>query len=860
VLRVTCYVLRVTCYVLPTVYNNPMPENQISATPMMKQYLEIKSRYPDTILFFRLGDFYEMFQEDAKIGSSVLNITLTSRDKGQDTKVPMCGVPYHAAESYIIKLVKAGYKVAICEQVTKPQKGVSIVKREVVRVVTPSSVLSDTSYEASSELLLTFNVSSRNVGLSLVSLQSGDVFVSNESISNHKDPVAIVEEYILRYQPAEVLLPRGWYEDSDILFRFKRQGVNCFVFDAPDSLLKHAQETVLQYYGVATLESFGIDKASEITNSLAIALSYISETQKQTSRFLRYPSHMVSKDYMLLSGQTISNLELFATKRTGSKDVSLFSAIDGTKTVMGRRLLTSWIMRPLFSIAGITERLDVVSFFVDHPQVRKNLAELLAQVSDIERSISRLSVGVATARDAKAIGDSLSVAHRIKEVLENMQTGSSKITSFCSASYWDALSTLVTKLAVAISDDPPAIISDGGMFRTGYNARLDELRSIKSGGTDTLQMIENRERSRTGILSLKVRFNKVFGYYIEVSKSNIDNVPADYIRRQTLANAERYIIPELKEYEDTVLSADYEIVTLEKQLFIEIVDHILSYASNLQQIARDIATLDILHGFSDISQKYAYVRPEFVETDELIIEEGRHPVVERMTKTRFVPNGISLSSTTQRMMMLSGANMAGKSTYIRQVALLVIMSQIGAYVPAKLMKLGLIDQIHTRIGAMDNVSQGLSTFMVEMVETAHILHNLSDRCLVILDEVGRGTSTQDGLAIAWAITEFLHKNSQAKVLFATHYLELSTLANKLEHMGSYHMAVAEKGDEVLFLYHVKNGEASRSYGVQVARHAGIPAEVIDRAEELFADIHARSALITPKDVTQPSLFEIPHPS
>lgn len=834
-----------------------MADNQPPTTPMMKQYSQIKARYPDTILFFRLGDFYEMFQDDAKIGSQILNITLTSRDKGQDGKIPMCGVPYHAAESYITKLVKAGHKVAICEQVTKPTKGISIVEREVVRVVTPSSVFADAAYEGTSELLLTFSMTKSAIGFAGISMQSGDVSITNEFISPQNDPATIVEEYVSRYRPAEVLLPRAWYEDAEILARFKNQGVNVFSYDTAQVTKERAVETIMEYYKVTSLEAFGIENLPEIIVALGIALRYISETQKQKTSFLRYPAFIISDEFMKLSGQTITNLEIFSTKRTGGADASLFSAMDETKTVMGRRLLSAWITQPLLSHERINKRLDAVAFFVGNQSLRESLRTVLQEVSDIERSLTRLSVGIGTARDAYSIGQTLHSARTIRDLVEKSNPTQGLLDDIVTATYWGELENLQKDLAKSLADDPPAVISDGGMIRDGYNLRLDELRKIRLGGTDTLKNIEERERARTKIASLKVRFNKVFGYYIEVSTSNIDKIPEDYIRRQTLVNAERYIIPELKEYENTVLNAESEIIALEQELFSEIVQNIFVHSRELQQLASDLSTVDILCGFAESAVTYSYSRPSFVEVDELIIREGRHPVVERMSQKRFVPNGIELSTVKDRMMLLTGANMAGKSTYIRQIALLVIMSQMGSFVPAEFMSLSVIDYIHTRIGAMDNVSQGLSTFMVEMVETAFILHNLTDRSLIILDEVGRGTSTQDGLAIAWAITEFLHTSTKAKVLFATHYLELATLADKLDHMGSYHMAIAEKGDDVIFLYQVKEGEATRSYGVQVARHAGVPREIITRAEELYADIHARSQLIIPKDSVQPSLFEVP---
>jgi len=835
-----------------------MSDSMSFETPMMKQYNDIKSDYPDAILLFRLGDFYEMFLEDAKIGSRVLGITLTGRDKGKDGKIPMCGVPYHAAEGYITKLVKAGYKVAICEQTTVPTKGKSIVEREVVRVVTPSMLLNETAEASTQDLLLTTHVLRNVLGISLVSIQSGDVYVSSEPLSKKRDPISIIEEYVSRYRPAEVLLPRSWYEDPEIISRIRRLGTSPFVYDAPHTKITAAAQVVKQYYKVMTLESFGLKDQPAAIIALSVALSYVTQTQKQKSAFLRSPMHATSKDYMQLSGQTIRNLELFSSARSSDPSTSLFAALDNTHTVMGKRLLSTWITRPLLSVDVLKKRHDTVSYFSQNNDSVEVVREHLSRVHDIERSVSRLSVGVGSARDGVSIRTSLCEATEMKDKLRNMSKLPHLVESFVKRGYWSTVTDLYELLSHSLADEPPAIISDGGMIRDGYNQRLDELRAIRRGGTDTLKKIENRERERTGISTLKVKFNKVFGYYIEVSKANIDKVPEDFIRRQTLTNAERYIIPELKEYEDTVLNADAQIITLELELFTRVVEMLLDNIGVLQELSRDLSVLDVLSGFGDTACQFSYGRPDFVDSDELTIIGGRHPVVERIVSSGFVPNDISLSSEHERMMILTGANMAGKSTYIRQVALIVIMAQVGSFVPAEKAVMGIVDQIHTRIGAMDNVAEGLSTFMVEMVETAYILHNLTDRSLVILDEVGRGTSTQDGLAIAWAITEFLEKQSKAKVLFATHYLELSALARTFDRIGCYHMAVGvtprEKGDDVVFLYRVKEGEATRSYGVQVARHAGIPSDVIQRAEELFTDIHERSKLLTPQDKVQPTLF------
>lgn len=832
-----------------------MTESPEFKTPMMQQYAAIKKQYPTTILFFRLGDFYEMFLEDAQVGAKVLNITLTSRHKGKDGQIPMAGVPYHAAESYIQKLVKHGYQVAICEQVTEPTKGKEIVEREVIRVVTPSTMLEEEAALATNDYLMTIAYQKNRIGVCLVSIISGEVKVMEDVVAEAITPdhiIAILAEYIERFQPAEILLSQTLYEQSNLIPQIKQLGVSPFMFNAQRTEDNDVREFLQQYYQVDSLEGFALKENKLAAQSLAQAIEYLQATQKNEVTFLKHPQFTPRAGYLMLNSQTVRNLELFGSVRAGKRETTLYSVINNTETAMGGRLLRTWLARPLTDIAQIDQRLDGVAWLVARPELRQPVRDALAQITDTERSLSRLSLGIGNARDGIVIKQTLIQVQKINQLLAE-QSLPELVHSLYHRIDQSAVDEILTLLEQAIEDDPPVTINEGKMIKRGYSAELDQLREVMQGGKELLKEIEEREQAQTGIGSLKVGYNKVFGYYIEVSHANSDKVPDSYVRKQTLTNAERYIIPELKEHEERVLNAETASFQLEKELFHQVVQRVIDQMPVIQHIAEFIAQIDIVSGWAELASVNQYIRPEVVAEQGIVIEDGRHPVVEQFVPSGFVPNRISLDAD-QRMMILTGANMAGKSTYIRQVALSVIMAQLGMFIPAQQARIGIVDQIHTRIGAMDDIAAGMSTFMVEMVETANILNHLSDRSLVILDEVGRGTSTYDGLSIAWAVSEYLLQRSQAMVLFATHYHELTELPNLYDHVQNYHMAVAHQADEVIFLYQVQAGKSSQSYGLEVARRAGLPAAVTKRAHEILADLHIQANAIAPYSGKQLGLF------
>ncbi len=837
-------------------YNSDMLDNSEFNTPMMQQYNLIKQAYPDAILFFRLGDFYEMFLEDAKIGAKVLGITLTSRDKGKDGKIPMAGVPYHAAENYILKLVNNGYKVAICEQVTEPQKGKELVEREVIRVITPSTILSESSdSNITNDYLLVFSQRKRSFGFALVSVKSGEVLVGwltyPQEINDPTLIVPIIRETIARYQPAEVLLPPVIYDSPNIVREIFNQGVSPFRFQALIENFSDAKDLILSQYQLSTLESIGLDSKHESAIALANAIAYLKETQKNEIEFLKIPRIITPDGYLSLTGQTIRNLELFGNLRQSHEDYSLYAVLNNTSTAMGNRLLKNWLLSPLAVKEMINDRYDVVSYFIQQPEISDRIREYLEVISDLERMASRLAIKIGNGRDLIAVKNGLFAANNFRQLLN--ENPPQLLNNVMETINWDQVEALISLIDQAIEDNPPITITEGAVIKSAYDQKLDELREIAKGGKAYLAELEQQEQQRTGISSLKIGFNTVFGYYIEVSKANSDKVPSDYIRRQTLTNGERYIIPELKEHEGKVLSAQSEANDLEYELFKEVSAKVMTSIRLIQQVAELIAQVDVLLGFAQNATASNYHRPEITDDRCLLITNGRHPVVEQVLTSSFVPNNTNLTDDT-RMMIITGANMAGKSTYIRQVALLIIMAQVGSFVPADKMAFTLFNEIHTRIGAMDSLVSGLSTFMVEMVETAAILNNVTDNSLVILDEIGRGTSTYDGLAIAWAISEHLLQNTKAKVFFATHYHELTDLTSNYHEAVNYHLAIAKEENEVIFLYQIKPGKADQSFGIEVAKRAGLPKSVVSRANNILIDLNRQSQAISPISAKQMDLF------
>lgn len=800
-------------------------------TPMIKQYLEIKEAHKDAILFFRMGDFYEMFFEDAEIASRILDITLTSRDKNKENSVPLCGIPYHSVSPYISKLIDKGYKVAICEQVEDPKKAVGIVKREVTRIITPGLVLdTDTLESTENNFLMSISFSKESWGIAFLDLSTGE-FRATE-ITDYR----VLLEEILRVGPREILVPRFLNEHDS--FQTLLKSIDKYVLTHMDDDIFDYEKSinlVSKQIGKESFEDLHFNDMKEAVNAAGGIIHYIKATQKTELGHINHLSFYHVNEYMIVDESTKRNLELFCTIRDRSKKGSLIGILDETMTAMGGRKIRNWLNYPLLTVDKIRERLDVVSELKDETILRTDLRNLLKEIRDLERINSKISLVTVNGRDLIQLKTSINYLPKIKEQLGKLTSNSAQEIF----SQLDELTDIYNLIEESITPAPPFTIREGGLIKEGYNNSLDEWRKISKGGKGSIAGLEAKERKKTGINSLKVGFNKVFGYYIEVTKTNLDLVPKDYIRKQTLVNAERYITQDLKEYESTVLEAEERQVELEFQLFNQIREHIAMETRRIQHTASLVAELDVLLALAEVADRYNYVKPTINEEDRIIIIDGRHPVIEQINLgERFVPNDISLDSKENQLIIITGPNMAGKSTIMRQVALIVLMAHIGSFVPAKEAIIGLVDRIFTRVGALDNLAKGESTFMVEMNETASILRNASNKSLIILDEIGRGTSTFDGLSIAWAVAEYIHDQPtlRTKTLFATHYHELTELALTKERVRNYNIAVKEWNDRIIFLRKLVEGGTSRSYGIQVARLAGLPREVIDRAKEILMNL------------------------
>ena len=798
---------------------------------MLKQYLEIKEAHRDAILFFRMGDFYEMFFEDAETASKVLGITLTTRDKNKENSIPLCGVPFHSATPYISKLIDQGYKVAVCEQVEDPRKAKGIVKREVTRIITPGLVVDTDTLDASeNNFLMSISPNKGSFGIAFLDLSTGEFKATELSDYN-----ALAEESI-RIGPKEILAPVFFNGDdsSHIFLKSREKYVLTFldngIFDYKKSIKLLSMQLKKDPF-----EDMDFDGMKEAVKAAGSIVHYIKATQKTELNHINHLTLYRVHDYMIMDEPTKRNLELFSTILDGSKKGSLISILDCTVTAMGGRKIRNWLNYPLLSHDKINERLDVVSKFKEGAILRKNLRDLLKDVHDLERINSKISLSSVNARDLIQLKTSIEKLPEIKKRLE----GLSSILAQNILSHLDDLKDVYDQIEESITEDPPFTIREGGLIKDGYDERLDALRKISRDGKSWIAGLEAKEKKRTGINSLKIGFNKVFGYYVEVTKTHINRVPDDFIRKQTLVNAERYITQELKEYESTVLDAEDKKMELESQLFDQIREQISMETERIQQTAAFLGELDALLSMAEVAGKYNYVKPEINEEDKIIIIDGRHPVIEQMKLGGgFVPNDIILDCKESQLIIITGPNMSGKSTIMRQVALIVLMAQIGSFVPAKEAVIGLVDRIFTRVGASDNLAKGESTFMVEMNETANILSNATNRSLIILDEIGRGTSTFDGVSIAWAVAEYIHDQPKlsAKTLFATHYHELTELASTKERVKNYNIAVKEWNDRIIFLRKLVVGGTSRSYGIQVARLAGLPREVIDRAKEILMNL------------------------
>ncbi|HZP23698.1 MAG TPA: DNA mismatch repair protein MutS [Terriglobales bacterium] len=848
-----------------------------SSTPLMRQYTAIKKEHPNALLFFRLGDFYELFFDDAVVAARELQITLTSRNKEKGIAVPMCGVPYHSAENYIARLIRRGFKVAICEQMEDPRMAKKLVRREVTRVLTPGTAADAQLGSEENNFLACVARAGNAAGFAALDVSTGE-FRATEFTG--EDAERRIREELLVLRPREVLFassfplfegapsfspsvgervghleasagapsfrhlsPKGWQEGSSQQSAatpriaslenatWAETPLEDWVF-APD----YAIPQVENHFGVLSLEGFGLANRSAAATAAGAILHYVRTTQRGSLDHVDRIGFYERQNCLVLDAVTVRNLELIEPLFAGAGDsATLFRCLDCTVTPMGKRLLRSWMLRPSIDLPEISGRLDAVECMVRDLIAREELRRSLDGILDLERLLSRITLETATPRDLLALAVSLGKLPAVRSALSRLNAERlHTLHEQC-----DELADLRDRIFASLEDEPPLTLADGGVIRTGIDAPLDELRDLSRNSKQYIAQIEQRERQRTGIGSLKVKFNSVFGYYLEISKANLHHAPADYERKQTLVNAERFTTPELKEYEAKVLDAQEKIVEIERRLFAELRSAIAAQARRVRQTALTVAEIDLLGAFASLAANRNYCRPQLDNSSDIEIVEGRHPVIEQLeiagVADRFVPNELYLNGTTHSILLITGPNMGGKSTYLRQTALIVLMAQMGSYVPARSARLGSVDRIFTRIGASDNLARGRSTFMVEMTETAAILNTATARSLILLDEVGRGTATYDGLAIAWAAIEYIHANTRAKTLFATHYHELTELADRLSGVKNYHVSVKESGGGIVFLRKVEEGAADKSYGIEVAKLAGLPNDVVTRAREVLAE-------------------------
>ncbi len=808
-----------------------------SLTPMLRHYLEVKAEHPDAILFYRMGDFFELFFDDAVQAAPILEVTLTARQKGTESEAPMCGVPFHAVESYIAKLLDAGLRVALCDQVEDAAQAKGLVKREVTRILTPGTVSDPALLDGKEENLLAALAWQGEAGAGAFLDVSTASFFGRRWASPEQ---AVEDLEVLR--PREVLYAPGTLAPA-IERWIERRGV-CATPVAGDRLLdpRRAADLLSRQLGAASLRGFGLEDGEPAVLAAATALAYARETQLRELSHLKTFAMQAPKDALALDPTTLANLEVFRSLREGGRKGTLLSVLDRTATPPGGRLLKAWLRRPLTEPAAIGERHDAVGELAGNGPRRERLRELLARMGDPERLLARAVLGTLAPREAAALRDTLA---RVPELLAELSLSTAPL--LVDLARTDPLATLAADLARMLEPEPAASLKDGGVIATGVDEELDRVRSLGKDSKRHILALEAREKERTGIPSLKIRYNRVFGYYLEITHAHQHRVPADYIRKQTLVNAERYVTPEVKELEEQILSAEERQVALEETHYARLQQAIAAGGAGLAALARAIATVDVLAAFAEVAVRQRYVRPKLGAMGEpIVIRDGRHPVVELASQEAFVPNDTELDAERAQVVLLTGPNMGGKSTYLRQVALLVLMAQAGSFVPAAEAAIGVVDRIFTRVGASDDLARGESTFMVEMIETANILHHATDKSLVILDEVGRGTATFDGLSIAWAIVEHLHEERRPKTLFATHYHELTELSTILPRVVNRKMAVKEWEERIIFLRRVVAGSADKSYGLHVARLAGLPARVIARAGEVLANLEAQEYDFTGK--------------
>ncbi len=799
------------------------------STPIRQQYLRIKRKYPQAIVFFRLGDFYETFDEDAKLASKELEIVLTSREMGKGHRVPMAGIPYHALDNYLAKLINGGYKVAICEQVTKPGETKGLVEREVVRLVTPGTVVEPGLLDSkTNNYLVSLVLGEEEVGIAYVDITTSEFATTQVSLQR-----AIPE--LERLRPQEIITADG-SELSNLGLTASVTRLDDYWFE-----LEVARQTLLDHFGVATLDGYGCVDLSLAIRAAGSIIRYIEETQKGVLGQLTQLSTYSTSSYMALDVNTQSNLELFRAGRLRTAGGSLLSIIDLTKTAMGGRLLKRWLGQPLLDITELAKRQDAIEWFHKNTLARNQTIAWLDKTADLERLINRVRGGIATPRELVALRRSLEVIPKLIEIIEH---GSSNSPINWLKEELKPRQDVVDLISEAIEEQPSSNLGEGGVIRQGFSEELDSLRLASKSAKQYLANLESQEREKTGIKSLKVGFNRVFGYYIEVSKSNLPQVPQHYIRKQTLVGGERFFTPELKEYESLILNARDRIAELETNIFHRVCRQVATASERILAVADALANTDVFSSLAEVAVRYSYVRPKLTTDNEIIIKEGRHPVVESsLIDSSFVPNDTYLSNDDAQLIILTGPNMAGKSTYLRQVALIVLLAQIGSFVPASSATIGVVDRIFTRIGAREDIAAGQSTFMVEMVEAANILNNATPRSLIILDEIGRGTSTYDGLSIARAVAEYIHNYPKlgAKTLFATHFHEMVELAGFLPRVKNFNIAVAEEGGEVIFLYKIVPGGVDKSYGIHVAKLAGLPKSVVHRAQEVLEELEEDSS-------------------
>lgn len=801
-----------------------------ASTPLMRQYAAIKKEHPSALLFFRLGDFYELFFDDAVLAARELQITLTSRNKEKGIAVPMCGVPYHAAEGHIAKLIRKGYKVAVCDQVEDARLPKKLVRREVTRVITPGTAADSSLGSEENNFLGAVAQSGDRAGFAALDLSTGE-FRATE-FQGEGAPGRIQDE-LQQLRPKEVLYASSMplFEHESNRVPYAETPLDDWIF-APD----HAIPLLENHFGVMSLEGFGLAGKPAAGAAAGAILHYVRSTQRGALEHVDRIGFYERQNCLVLDAVTVRNLELIEPLfASGDSGVTVFRAMDGTVTPMGKRLLRAWLLRPSIDSTEINARLDSVEAQVKSTIACEELRRALDGILDLERLLSRVTLETANPRDVLALAGSLSKIPTVRSAIEKLSA--ERLLTL--HGLIDPLSDLREKIETTLVPEPPISLSEGGVIQGGTHTELDDLRNLSRNSKQFVAQIEQRERERSGINSLKVKFNSVFGYYIEISKANLHLVPAEYERKQTLVNAERFTTPELKEYEAKILDAEEKIVEIERRLFAELRSAIAAEAKRIRQTALALAEVDTLAGLAHLAARRNYCRPKFDAGSDIEIVEGRHPVIEMQEMSggtdRFVPNDLYLNSTTHAVLILTGPNMGGKSTYLRQAALIAILAQMGSFVPARSARLAITDRVFTRIGASDNLARGRSTFMVEMTETAAILHTATSRSLILLDEVGRGTSTYDGLAIAWAAVEYIHARTRAKTLFATHYFELTELAERLSGVKNYHVSVKETGGGIVFLRKVESGAADRSYGIEVAKLAGLPNEVIARAREVLAE-------------------------